>query len=81
MWCHIVLGNDPVRRTMSKYKGINYDYIVVLVRVNYNEDINVIMTVTRGASRMRSSGIFSRQASVFGVHINGCEQDFSSLSC
>ena len=35
-----------------------------IVGVTYNEDKNVIMTVTGGVSRMRCSGFFSRQAAV-----------------
>ena len=33
-------------------------YIMITVRMTYNEDIRLIMTVTRGASQMRGSEYF-----------------------
>ena len=50
-----------------------------LVRFTYNEDKNVIMTVTGSASQMRGSGYLPRQAAVSWVQTNGSEQEFRVL--
>ena len=52
---------------------------LMTVRFTYNEDKNVIMTVTGSASQMRGSGYLPRQAAVSWVQTNRSEQEFSVL--
>ena len=52
---------------------------ICLVRFAYNEDTNVIMTVTGSASQMRGSEYLPRQAAISWLQTNGSEQEFSVL--
>ena len=49
------------------------------VRFTYNEESNVIMTVTGSTSQMRGSEYLARQAAVSRIQTDGSEQKFSVL--
>ena len=61
----------PQPRTYSSITGA----IVHPVRFAYNEDCNVIVTVTGRASQIRRSEFFCEFAAVSCVQIDGSEQD------
>ena len=53
--------------------------VIEPVRFTYNEDKNVIITVTGSASQIRVSKYLPRQAAVSWVQTNRSEKEFSVL--